>query len=302
MENINTVLRKGFQTWTHNLNICIPFFLNIFAGIFAMFVLFMVAVIIFVMPAMQDITTDPTNINPEMAFGVLTAAIYENMGLFILLFITAFVVSTLISSYFYGGAIGMAKKALEDGSTSINEMFTSGKKNLINLFLTRFIVMLIMLAGIIFVVPGILAIGDLSILMQNPEEALSGTLILVFGIFAWIFYAIVVKLIFTFAEYALVVGGLEPLEALEEGFSFFMNNKLDTVILWLVLIGLSILTGVAGEVLSSIEILSTFWSFADFVLSFAVIQPLTVLWWTRMYLSGKSTQFYDIDDYLKFQR
>lgn len=267
-----------------------------------MFAMFMFAVIIFIMPAMQDITADPTNINPEMAFEVLAAAFYDNMGLFILLFIAAFIVSTLISSYFYGGAIGMAKKALKEGSTNINEMFKSGKKNLVNLFLTRFIVMLIILAGIIFVVPGILAIGNLNILMQNPEEALSGALILVFGIFVWIFYAIVVKLVFTFAEYALVVGGLEPLEALEEGFSFFMDNKLDTVILWLILIGLSILTGVVGEVLSSIEILSTFWSFADFVLSFAVIQPLTVLWWTRMYLSGKSTQFYDIDDYLKFQR
>lgn len=300
MEIISLTLRKGFQTWTHNLNICIPFFLNVFLGMFVIFGAFTIAIALLILPAMPSLPENPDAIEPEMVMEILNASFYDNfllMGTIVLLVV---IIMTIIGSYFEAGAIGMAKRASEKGTSTIGDMFTYGRENFVNLFLIKFILLLIMLTGIIFMLPGILSIGDLQSFLLNPEETVSGALILALGMLLWTLYIMVVELIFTYSEYAVVIENLDPVGALEKGFSVFMQNKLDTFLLWLFIISISILVALIGQMMGTIEALGTFWSFADFVISFAVIQPLTAIWWTRMFMRRTGKEIYDIDEYLTY--
>ncbi|MBP2029202.1 flagellar biosynthesis protein FlhB [Methanohalophilus levihalophilus] len=300
MESISLTLRKGFQTWTHNLNICIPFFLNVFLGMFVIFGTFVIAIALLILPAMPSLPENPDAIEPEMVIGILNSSFYDNFLLMGLIALIAVILLTIIGSYFEAGAIGMAKKASEKGTSTIGDMFTYGRENFVNLFLIKFILLLIMLTGIIFIVPGILSVGDLEGFFLNPEEAASGALILVFGMLLWTLYIMVVELVFTYSEYAVVVENLDPVTALEKGFSVFMQNKLDTFLLWLFIISISILIALIGQMMGTIEALGTLWSFTDFVISFAVIQPLTAIWWTRMFMRRTGKEIYDIDEYLEY--
>ena len=300
MESISLTLRKGFQTWTHNLNICIPFFLNVFLGMFVIFGALLIAIALLVIPAMPSLPDNPDAIEPEMVMGILNTSFYDNLFLMGAIILVSAIVLTIIGSYFEAGAIGMAKRASEKGTSTIGDMFKYGKENFVNLFLIKFILLLIMLTGIVFVLPGILTIGDFGGFLRNPEEAVSGALILVLGMLLWTIYIMVVELIFTYSEYAVVVDNLDPVSGLEKGFSVFMQNKLDTFLLWLFIISMSIIIGIIGQTLGTIEILGTLWSFADFVISFAVVQPLITIWWTRMFLRKTGQEIYDIDDYLEY--
>ncbi|MDK2892765.1 hypothetical protein [Methanohalophilus sp.] len=298
MESISLTLRKGFQTWTHNLNICIPFFLNVFFGMFVIFGALTVAIALLVVPAMPSLPKNPDAIEPEMVMKILNTSFYDNFLLVGAIVLLAIIIMTIIGSYFEAGAIGMAKSASEKGFSTIGDMLTYGKENFVNLFLIKFILLLIMLTGIVFILPGILSIRDLDSFLLYPEEAVSGALILALGMLLWTLYIMAVDLIFTYSEYAVVIENLDPVGALEKGFSVFMQNKLDTFLLWLFIFSISILVALIGQMMGTIEALGTFWSFADFVISFAVIQPLTVIWWTRMFMRRTGKEIYDIDDYL----
>jgi hypothetical protein len=79
-----------------------------------------------------------------------------------------------------------------------------------------------------------------------------------------------------------------------------MQNKFDTLLLWLSIISISILLGIIGQMMVTTRLLSILWFFVEFIISFAVIQPLTTVWWTRMFLRRTGREVYDIDDYLRY--
>ncbi len=267
---------------------------------FVIFGAFAIAIALLVIPGNPSLMENPDAIKPGMVLEILSTSLYDNFFLAGAIILGSAIILTVIGSYFEAGAIGMANRASEKGTATIGDMFTYGKENFVNLFLIKFILLLIMLAGIIFVVPGILTIGNFETFLLNPEEAISGAFILVLGMLLWTIYIMVVELIFTYSEYAVVVEKLDPVGALEKGFSVFMQNKLDTFLLWLFIISMSIIIAIIGQTLGTVEILGTLWSFADFVISFAVVQPLITIWWTRMFLRRTGQEVYDIDDYLKY--
>lgn len=250
--------------------------------------------------SMSGMSIDPTSMSPEQMMGMLSSSFFDHIWIIAILSLLTFFLITVIQAYFTAGAIGMARTASEKGTTVLNDMFRSARENVFNLLLVKILISLIVLAGVIFIVPGILAVGDIQTLISNPGDSIANTILLAFGLLVWTLYAIIASIAFTFVEYSLVVDRLDPISAIENGFRCLMDNKLDVIVMWLVLISISVITSVIGEMMSSIKFFESFWTFADLFISFAVIQPLTAVWWTRMYLDRTGKELYNIDDLLNY--
>ena len=300
-QDIGEVINKGFNTWTKNLNISLPFILNFGINGLLAIVAFVIFVAIFVMPELSSMGVDPANISPEQMISVLSSVTAEHFKLIIAGSVVIVILMMFIQSYFIGGAIGMSKVAVETGDAQLNDMFLYGNQNVVNLFWTSILLALIILAGIVFIVPGALAVEDFSLILSNPEETVGSSALFVAGFLVWMLYVLVASIILAIVKYALVVEKLDPIGALEVGFRFFMDNKLDVFLMWLILISISIFISIIGGAISSVPVLSTLWTFADIVTSIAVIPPLTTVWWTRLYLSRTGRKMYDVNELLNYQ-
>lgn len=299
-QDIGTVISKGFDTWTKNLNISLPFILNFGINGLLALVAFAIFVVVFVIPELASIGLDPVNISPEQMIGVLSSVVIDHMISIIAGFTVIMIAMMFIQSYFMAGAVGMSKVAAETGDAHLNDMLLYGNQNVVNLFWANILLALITLAGIVFVVPGVLAVDDLGLILSNPEETAGSSILFAAGFLVWMLYILVASIILSLVKYALVVEKLDPISALEVGIRFFMGNKLDVFLMWLVLISISVLIGIIGSAISSVPVLSTLWSFADIVISIAVIPPLTTVWWTRLYLGRTGRKLYDINDLLDY--
>ena len=299
-QDIGTIINKGFGTWTRNLNISLPYILNFGINGLLALMAFVVFVAVFVMPELSSIGLDPANISPEQMLSILSSVAVDHMMLIIAGIAFIMILMMFIQSYFTAGAIGMSKNAMETGDTHLNDMFFYGNQNVVNLFLTSILLALIMFAGIIFVVPGVLAVENLSMFLSNPEETAASSVLLGIGFLAWMLYILIASIVLSIVKYALVVGNLDPMSALEIGFRFFMGNKFDILLVWLILISISVLIGIIGEGISSVPVLSTLWTFADIAITVAVIPPLTTIWWTRLYLSRTGRNIHDVSELLDY--
>ncbi len=300
-QDIGTIISKGFTTWTRNLNISLPIILNFGISVLLIMVTFVAFVVFFVMPKFPAMDLDPANILPEHMIGILSSVVVDNIIIIIAGFIVIMVLITFIESYFLAGAIGMAKIAMKTGDTHLSDMYLYGNKNAVNLFWTNILIMLIIFAGIIFVVPGVLVMGNLNEILSNPDETAGSLILFLIGFLVWIFYIMIVTIILSIVKFALVVENLDPISALETGYKFFMNNKLDVLLMWLILIAISLFFSIISESISSVPVLSTLWTFINVVLSIVIIPTLTIVWWTRLYLIRTGRKIYDTaemyDDY-----
>ncbi len=288
-EDIGTIINKGFKTWVRNLNISIPFILNSIVGGIISFFFFALIGVLLLGPELES-GLDPTLLPPEELFSIMGAAVLENIGMVLLLGITFYLLVTFVQAFFTAGAIGMAKRAAETGDTVLSDMVIAGKKNAFRLFLVSVLMGLLVLAGIVFVVPGALAVGDLSLLLDNPEASLRGAGLLSMGIMVWVLYVLIINISLSLVGYALVVDELDPLEAISRALRVFMGNKLDIIILWVLSLSLSFVGSYAQELIGSdsgfVIILTT-------LFSLIVIAPLTAVWWTRLYLTKTCRDLYD---------
>jgi hypothetical protein len=152
-----------------------------------------------------------------------------------------------------------------------------------------------LLVGIVFVVPGALTIGDISGLIVNPEATVEGMGTLAIGILIWGIYILAINIVLSLAPYALVIDELEPLDALKTGYRFFLKNKLDVFFIWIISVGLAFINGFVGEVLGSESILI---SGITYIVPILILQPLTAVLWTRLYLTGEERELYNPSDLL----
>jgi hypothetical protein len=296
-EDIGTLIRKGFGTWTGNLNLCMPFILKIVVlVVFSMISVFLFA-LIFLVPEMSDIA-DPASIAQNEMLGIMYSVFYERMLAVAIFSLILFLIYMLIDSFVTAGAIGMAKEALEKGHTSIRTIFTTGKKNYLNLFFVNILVLLLILAGVIFLVPGILSMDDISLLLSNPEMAASSALLLFLGTVAWVFYILVISLLLFLVNYVLVVDELDPISAIESGLSFVLSNKLASIGIWLLVMGILVTLEFIGQITSYVDIVAQLWPLVDLLLSTILIQPLITVWLTRFYLDRTERKLYSFEDYM----
>ncbi|MEZ5335202.1 MAG: hypothetical protein R2741_08190 [Methanolobus sp.] len=297
-EDIGTVINKGFSTWKKNLNICFPFIFEMITAIaFFVFGLF-VFTLIFLAPVISEQNINPDNITPEELLGIFSEVLVENAILAIIAALILLMLYMLVQSFFAAGAIGMAKVASEKGNTTLGDMISAGRSNFFNLFLVNILVLLLAIAGLVFLVPGIISIGDINLFINNPDSEAQGAALLVLGMLVWALYILILSIVFFLVDYALVVENLDPMGAIGRGISVFRHNMFSVFLMWILVIGISMLFTVIGEAVSGVETLSQIWSFIDFILSTIVIQPLITVWLTRFYLTRIGQKLYSFEDYI----
>jgi hypothetical protein len=293
-EDFGTILNRGFKTWVRNLNICIPFVLNFFVSLI-LSVFFFAILGALLLSSGSGSVIDPTTISEEELSSLLWNGFTNNIPVSIALILALSLLGMFLQAFFTAGAIGMAKKASETGDTVFSDMFRSGSKNGFRLFLTTLIIVLMLLAGIVFVVPGAVTIGDISSLIENPDIPVKGMGLLGIGILLWTIYLLAINIALSLAPYALVIDELDPLDALKAGYRMFMSNKLDVFFIWIISVGLSFVNGFVGESLGSQSILV---SGITSIVPVFILQPLTAVLWTRLYLVGEERELYNPYDLL----
>lgn len=294
-EDFGTIINRGFYSWARNLNICIPFVLN-FLFTIIIYIIFFIAIGFLIFQANAGNFTDSTTPSETEVLSMLLMGLTHNIILSLAIILGFILLGGFVQSYFTAGAIGMARKATETGDTVLPDMILSGSKNAFRLFLIYLLIGLLMLAGIVFVVPGALKFGNLSVLIDNPDAAsVQGAGLLGFGIILWAGYVIFLNVVLSFSQYALVIDELEPLEALSSGFRFYKENKFDVLFIWFITLGLSSIDFFVNKQFGANSLLI---SGLSLLLSMTVVQPLLTIIYTRLYLSRKGKKIYDPVDLL----
>jgi len=281
-EDLGSVIEKGVETWKKNLSICLPF-------VFSTILTFVVAIIIIgsailvAFPSLLSLIpylTKPDEIPPYLISPLLPQFL-QSIGIIAAAVILAIILGLLIHAFFSAGAIGMAKEAAEKGRASLSDMTDYGRRKFISLLFADIIVGFIALAGVVFVIPGVLYILPyITTLSETPPEVVFTAIAIVgSGFMVMCIYLVLVSILFALTRYAVVIDDLGAVEGVKKGFNFFMAHKLNVFLLWLIVLAIGM---VAGFILGSIPYIG---QPVSMVVSVIVIQPLTVIWWSRLYLS-----------------
>ncbi len=286
-EKLEEILNKGFYVWKKNLNISVPFFLDLISGIIVAGIFLILGIILLIFSlspllSISDISEIPSSINKFAETGI---AVIPILVVFLVIFL---IVVQIINSFFYSGAIGMAKTAIETGNTKISDMRDYGKKKFLDVFFANIIVFIIYLLGVLFFLPGILSI----FLLDRVPFAV---IFFLLGIIGLIAYLIVASIVLSPVQYAVVISDARAIEGIKKGFRFFMNNKLDVFILWFIILLISAVIGFFTWLLQFIVefiplvgwILSILITIASTLISVLIIAPLSTVWWTMLYMDRK---------------
>jgi hypothetical protein len=277
-EDLGRIIEKGFETWKKNLIICLPFvFTSILTAIVVGIILFatILAAIPSLIPALEHLSALPQDLIPQ-----LLPQLLQSIGIIIVGVIIAVLIGMLITAFFWAGAIGMAKEAIETGHTDLSHMLEYGRRKFMSLFFTDIIVGLISFAGLVFLIPGFLyLLPKLNVLSELPEgEIIAAFALFGLGFLVMIVYILIISILLALPRYAVVIGDMGAIEGIKTGFRFFMSNKLAVFLLWLIVLAVSVIAGAFGAIQYIGWLISA-------LLSVIVIEPLTVIWWSRLYLS-----------------
>jgi hypothetical protein len=277
-EDIGTLIGKGFETWKRNLNLAVPFVLMIVA--IMLLAVAMAAILLYpLITASPDILSTAGDVeDPEQLMELLSSM--TNVGLMAAIVLIGILAMFLAGSFFTAGAIGMAKEATETGRTTLKDMWASGKRNYLSLFLAEVLMMIIVIAGL--VVLSLPFISDLAAGVESGDPEFGP---LVLWIILTIVYSLLISVALAMVPYALVVEGLGPVGAIKSGIGFFWSNKMDVFLIWLVVLAVSMAIQFVGVPFSGSETASAIFSMVSGVASVLVISPLTTVWWTRLYMT-----------------
>ncbi len=298
VEGIQTIVTKGFNTWIKNINICIPFILETITTLLLFFFSALVLTVVFIAPSITSQNIDTSNLSPEDITAAVGSIATSQIGAVLILGILFIIIYLLIHSYFRAGAIGMAKAASEKGYTDLGDMFYAGKSNYMNLFLTKVLIYMLALAGLILVLPGIVAMGGFRSMITDPQSVIAGSLLLVLGVSLWVLYLLVLNIILILVDYALVADNLDPITGIEKGILVFLTNKLTVFAAWILVNGITIFFILIGQLAHGIDLISQIWTFLDFIIGIIIIQPLLTVWLTRLYLARTNRKLYSFEDYV----
>ncbi|MFH0904928.1 MAG: hypothetical protein V1854_07080 [Methanobacteriota archaeon] len=279
-EELSKIISNGIDTYTKNLNLCVPFVLYFVISGIVVVTMFIIGILLLFGSAIPDLTVD----EPEPLFRSLASIASQHIPEIALLIISTFLIIMLIFAFFESAAIGMAKQATETGISQLSTMMESGKKNFVNLFLADILVLLIILAGIVFMVPGIKS-------MDISQPAASAGLLLIGG-FLLLVYLLIVGVALAAFRYALVIESLSPVDGILAGIDFFKKNMFDVIILIVVTIVIAIVFAIIDHVMNLIPLINIIWFFISLMISICILNPLMAVWWVRLYMTRTGKQVY----------
>jgi len=298
-ENLENILTKGFHSWTRNLNICIPLIFNYVIQIVVMFAAVVVGIMVLFGASSLDDTASMTD---DELFELMSTSIGGNIPAFVVLVILVFVVLLLFESYFFAGAVGMSQNATARGDTTIADMFNAASSNFINVFMANFLILLVQLAGIVFLIPGAVLVRN-NMDFMDSSQFVGGIGLLFIGMIIWIMYLLILDLILSVVIYNIVIEHAGALDGITEGVRFFMQNKVSVFFMWLIVFVVSVVVGfvlfIAGKAvaIAGSESLNIAWSFGNQLILLVTLHPLIIVWWTRLYMAKTGKDIY-IDELL----
>jgi hypothetical protein len=275
-EDVGTLIGKGFNTWKRNLNLAVPFALNvIILGLLALIVVLLVFLpIISTFPGGLDSLLEMQDV--EEVLNAATGVIEGNIGIIVSAVLIFVVLAALISAFFTAGAIGMAREATDRGTTTLKEMWWSGKRHYLGLLAAQ-----ILMAIIVLIVSAILMALLYFFITENPESIA----MMMFSAFLAIVYLFLIALVLSMVPYALVIDDLGPISAIKAGIKFVLTNKMDVFLIWLVVLSISMAFGLLGALFARSELMGGIWSVLNVIINIVVLAPLSTLWWARLYMS-----------------
>ncbi|MGC9515231.1 hypothetical protein [Methanocrinis sp.] len=277
-EDIGTLIGRGFETWKRNLNLAIPFVLMI-AAMMLLAAIMAVIVLYPLITTSPDIFTTPGDIeDPEELVDLLSGM--TNIGLLAAALLVGILIMWLVTSYFTAGAIGMAKEATLAGRTTLREMAASGRSHCISLFLAEALTTIILVAGLVLL--SLPFAADLAAGMETGDPEFGPLVVWIVLLLA---YGLILSIVLAVIPYALVVEGLGPIDAIKAGVRFFLKNKMDVFLIWLVVLAVSMSVQFLGVPFSGSETASVLFSAVSGIVSVLVISPLSTVWWTRLYMT-----------------
>lgn len=287
MERIGEVLRNGAYTWRQNPVLCVPFLLTFFFQIlFFVFVFIGLAAIIGT-DTVTEIQLQVSEI-ARMAQYADEPPIEEMTELsrviapFIWIFIAAFIIlvigCVLIQTFFSAGAIGMAKTAIMTGTTGTGDMLRYARQSGLNLFFASIVIALLFLVGIVFLLPG-------AIMIMITDSVLVQAVIMFIGFIFLFLYIVILSIGLAPVKYALVINHAGPIEGMTKGWSFFSDHKMDVFLMWLLMIVISMILIMVGQIFYINPVSAVIWQFVGTLINLVIVMPLITVWWTRLYLS-----------------
>jgi hypothetical protein len=284
VEELGGILRNGFETWKKNLVICLPFVFSLILTFIGAFIIIVGALMVVIGPLLPSLIPQISNTTGEIPPEViqqLQPLFLQNIGLFTAAIVIAGILMLVITVFFTAGAIGMAKEATVTGKTRLSDMTYYGRRKFVSLLGANIIVGVIVLAGVVFLIPGLVALTPTLTTSQAPPDVTNMATFVMLGLGFLIMglYMLIVSIIFAIPPYAVVLDDLGAVDGVKRGFHFFTAHKVDVFLLWLVVL---VITIVASIILGNIPLIGQWLSMAVSVL---IIEPLSVLWWSRLYLS-----------------
>ena len=238
--------------------------------------------------------------NEDEIVSLLISSSQDKLPALIIFVILIFGILLLFDSYFIAGAIGMGQNATSAGDTGIHDMLSSGGRNFINVFLANVLLILIKFVGVICVVPGAIIVrNNMELIAANQLTA--GILLLLAGFGIWMIYLLILDIIFKPVLYIIVVENIDAVDGIVQGFRFFMENKLSIFFIWLFIFLITLIINIIFYFISyiisfaEIEELDFAWSFGSQLLIILTLQPLIIIWWTRLYMVRTEKFIYSND-------
>lgn len=301
-ESIGSLFMRGYGTWRGNLNICIPFLLMYMARIiYTIIILAGVAFVVGVdiIEMLSESMGELATIQDPQAQMAVMESMRQTMTPFLSVFIAAGIVLVLglelIYSAFRSGAYAMVYKALQYNRTGFADMVDSVRVNTLNMYFASILRFLLIIAGIAFIVPG----GVLLQLSGGGAGTMAeviGWMLFLVGFIFWGFFMVFVTIALTEMDFILVAESLRPVDAIKRSYRFFVANKGDVFMVWLVLLSIGIVYSTIMNVFSVIPFVGTVIYVIDMFVATVVILPLFSIWWMRLYMvrSGKEIYMNDL--------
>ena len=279
------MVKSGYKTWKNNLILCIPV---IFGALLSAIIAGIILVISFLSlfwPLIETIISDPTTMASSEFFSQLYSIVTSNLiSIGAVIFIIVIIVG-LIFSFFYSGAVGMAKEAILNGKTNLSHMWDYGKKKYLDYFIASIIIGLIALIGVLFIIPGFLSVSsEIGISGFNfSSHNFNAYIPLIIGFVIMILYMLILSIIFALVSYSIVIDDLSAIEGIKKAVRIFMQNKSSVFVIWLIIVVINFIFGLIGQIPIIGGILSI-------IVSFIVVIPITMIWMSKFYLTISKTQ------------
>ncbi|MDR2944954.1 MAG: hypothetical protein LBU81_07765 [Methanosarcinales archaeon] len=272
-DSIGTILSKGWDDFKSNPIMAAPTFLMsliILIIIFAAGFIFMARFAAFTTGSIPGLPS----------FGSAEIGLILLAGFAAILF-------SLISVFIEAGLTGMAKEAVTTGKTSLNDLWTYGKKYFFRYLCVSIIIGIIcMIPLTIICLPFVLVIAGLVMSESMGGAFLALFLLLVFYI-VLILAALLISLPFFFASAALIIDDCGISESIRKSWNLFMENKKE--VFWFaaamifISIAVTMIFSFFGSLLAIIPLIGLILNSLISVAGTSVLGALVLLWTVRKY-------------------